>query len=210
MRAEWLYAKASVFNEARKQIDGRSKPFLFMEGQLNRDLFREPILPCGTTIPEQLLTLPGEGHQGLPSIVRVRRAPHQPGFQQRRDDGAHRLRTHSLTSSQARYRCRTVFLDTKQNGDLRRPQIAVPTLFAQLPLEFARNCPKLCCQFRGALGLRRTHPIIHGTQCITVYSLSVQVNCIYEALTALHFSAALSTCDRAMKAACSADRSAAK
>jgi hypothetical protein len=30
MRVEWLYAKASVFNEAGEQVDGRSKPFLFL------------------------------------------------------------------------------------------------------------------------------------------------------------------------------------
>ncbi len=163
MTAGWLYAKASVFNEAREQVDGRSKPFLFPEGELLLDYRREPILPCSATVPEQLLAFPGERHQGLPSIVRVRRAAHQSGFQQGRDDGAHRLRTHSLSSSQARYRSRTVFLDTKQNGDLRRPQIALPTLFAQLPLEFARDCPEFCCKCKGVLGLRRTHPIIHRT-----------------------------------------------
>ena len=161
MRVEWLYAKASVFNEAREQVDGRSKLLLFLWGELLLDCCCEPILPCGAAVPEQLLAFPGEGHQGLPPVVRVRRAAHQSCFQQRRDDGAHRLRTHSLSSSQGRYRSRAVFLNAKHNGDLRRPQIALAALFAQLPLEFASDCPQRCCKCGGAFGLRSAHAVIH-------------------------------------------------
>jgi hypothetical protein len=55
-----FFSKASVFNEAREQVDSRSKSFLFMGGQFLLDYCCEPILPCGATVPEQLLALPGE------------------------------------------------------------------------------------------------------------------------------------------------------
>ena len=60
MRVECLHAKASVFNEAREQVDGRSKPFLFLGGEFLLDCCCEPILPCCATVPEQLLAFPGE------------------------------------------------------------------------------------------------------------------------------------------------------
>jgi hypothetical protein len=60
MRVEWFYASASVFNEAREQVDGRSKPFLFLGGELFLDYCCELILPGGATALEQLLAFPGE------------------------------------------------------------------------------------------------------------------------------------------------------
>ena len=60
MRVEWLQATASVFNEAREQVEGRSKPFLFLRGELLLDCCCEPILPCCATVPEQLLAFAGE------------------------------------------------------------------------------------------------------------------------------------------------------
>src|SRR3984885_7848285 len=55
-----FFSKASIFNEAREQVGGRSKPFLLLGGELLLDCCCEPILPCRATVPKQLLAFPGE------------------------------------------------------------------------------------------------------------------------------------------------------
>ena len=90
-----------MIRKPAKKLEGRQELLLLPHGELLQNGSSEPILPCGAILSKQPLAFTAEGHQRLASIIRVRRAVYQARILQRGDDGTHRLRAHSLCTSQA-------------------------------------------------------------------------------------------------------------
>jgi len=119
---------------------------LFLWGELLLDRSRQPVLTSGAPVLDPLLAGFCQGNERFSPVVRVGGSRNKPHLFQRKDNRAHRLRTHPLCPGKARHRRRTVLFQSQNHCDLRRGEIVLFTLLSNLPLEISECSTQLCCQ----------------------------------------------------------------
>lgn len=122
---------------------------------------RKPVLPRRPAFLDPSAACFGDRQDRLPPIIWIGCSPHKPSCVQGRDDGSHRLRSHSLGSGQARCRHRTVFLKTKKHRCLRRRQISHVSLIAQSTPELTHDATQVLRDSGGNSGLRSIRLVVH-------------------------------------------------